>query len=493
MRPVVQWDLPVRLDRDGGPPLQQQLVAAVRAAVLDGRLAAGVRLPATRATARQLGVARATVLAAYEQLGGEGYLRSRAGSGTFVEPALRLPVPGPTRDPAPAPPRGGDGPARPPVAVAAGAPAPRDLTPGRPDTSRLLDPTWRRVWREAVADVTRSGATEPPPLGRADLRAEVADHLGAARGLAVDAADVVVTAGTVDGLALALHVLGIPGGRGTGGRVVVEDPGYPRARRCLHRLGCTPVPVDVDEHGLRVEDLPAEGVAAVLVTPSHQYPLGAVLPLERRTALLRWARRTGAVVLEDDYDGEFRYGAAPLPALAGLDRERTIHLGTFSKTLSPQLRAGYLVLPPGLRAEAAQVRHDLGEPVSAEQQRALAAYLASGALRRHVARARRDHGHRRTHLRRRLAGHPRIGLLPSDAGLHAVLALPAGSDVPAVLAEVRRRGYLLADLDDYTVAGVGRHGPAVVLGYGDAGLGELDGVVRALEAALLATGCVVDN
>ncbi|MGQ7298174.1 MocR-like pyridoxine biosynthesis transcription factor PdxR [Quadrisphaera sp. KR29] len=463
VRTTVDLDLPVALRRGAGGPLHVQLADALRAAVREHRLAPGAPVPATRRLAAQLGVSRATVTAAYEQLVGEGFLEAHHGSGTRVSEHV-----GALPPPAPAPPPQRSTPAQPGVV---------DLRPGRPDAGRLADAAWRSAWREAaLADVPDD---EPALTGLPELREQLAAHLRAARGVDADPADVVVTAGTGDGLALVVHALRDRLGRDP--RVVVEDPGYPRAVRGLLRLGARLLPVEVDDDGLRVERLPARA-DAVLVTPSHQYPWGGVLPLERRAGLLRWARRAGAVVVEDDYDGEFRYGAAPLPALASLAPEHVVHLGTFSKVLSPWLRAGCLLAPPALGGPLAAVREDLGGPVAGTLQRALARYLASGGLRRHVARVRRDHGHRRTHLQALLAQHPHLRARGAAAGLHVVVELPPGADPAAVVGAVERQGYLLADLAGYAVARTDLP-PAVVLGYGAAGLAQLRGAVEALARA----------
>ena len=257
----------------------------------------------------------------------------------------------------------------------------------------------------------------------------------------------------------------------------VEDPGYPAACRVLTRLGCQPVPVPVDEDGLLVDRLAALPVAPplVLVTPSHQYPLGGCLPIARRLALLDWAGQHDAVVVEDDYDSEFRYGVAPLPALAALDRTgHVIHVGTFSQVLSPWLRAGYLPAPPRLRPELLATRTDLGSVVSGLDQRALARYLTSGALRRHIARTRRDYAHRRQHLARLLVGQPALRLHGTRGGLHSVICLPPDTDVTARLTACAQHGLLLADLRDYAVGSGPDLQPAVVIGYGAATLTDLD-------------------
>lgn len=478
VRTPVELDLPLTLHRGGAAPLHGQLADALRTAVLEHRLPPGAQVPATRRLAEQLGVSRATVTAAYEQLLGEGFLEARHGSGTRVSEHLGALPTARAADPWPR-----DRAAQRPGAV--------DLRPGRPDTSRLADAAWRSAWREAA--LVGVPDDEPPPAGLPALREQVAAHLRAARGVDADPADVVVTAGTGDGLALVVHAL--RGRRAPRSqqrrrdlRVVVEDPGYPSSARCLLRLGAQLLPVDVDDDGLRVERVPADA-DAVLVTPSHQYPWGGVLPLERRVALLARAREAGAVVVEDDYDGEFRYGAAPLPALASLAPDLVVHLGTFSKVLSPWLRAGYLLAPQAMREALAEVREDLGAPVSGVLQRALAAHLAGGGLRRHVARVRRDHAHRRDLLRQLLAEHPHLRARGAAAGLHVVVELPAGTDAAAVVAAVEARGHLLADLAAYAVARTDLP-PAVVLGYGAATVAELRGAVTALaRAAPVHGGC----
>lgn len=464
MRPRAELDLPLTLDRSATTPLHQQLAAALRRAVLNGLLLPGGQLPPSRLLGAQLKIARSTVLTAYEQLAGEGYLESRHGSGTFVPAQVDAAQLSSQRSP---------------VAPAPGVFVPEgqvDLRPGRPDTRRLVDGTWRAVWRDATSHEVPP--VEPPVQGLAALREQIALHLRAARGLPADPADVFITAGTGEGLALVVHALG-----SSARPVGVEDPGYPSARRVLTRLSCQLQPVPVDGDGLLVERLATLPTASrlMLVTPSHQYPLGGCLPLGRRLALLEWARREDALILEDDYDSEFRLGAAPLPALAGLDPDgRVVHLGTFSKVLSPWLRAGYLLAPSGMRSALLAVRDDLGTPVSGVDQQALANYLANGALRRHIARTRRDYAHRRGHLTQLLAMHPDLRMRGGRAGLHAVIELPPGADIPDVLEGCAQQGYLLADLRDYDASPHLLSGRAIVLGYGGATLAELGGAVTAL-------------
>jgi GntR family transcriptional regulator/MocR family aminotransferase len=455
-------DLPLAIDRRNGGDLRQQLVAELRGAVLDRRLVPGQRLPSSRALAAQLRLARATVTAAFAELEGEGWVEARQGAGTWVSSSLDGLVPEQHAR------RGRPG--RP----SASAPL-VDLVPGRPDTSSLQDAAWRRAWREAVSAPT---AHDPPLAGLAALRRALADHVRRTRGVLCDADDVVVTAGTADALRLLADAVGIAG------RVAaVEDPGYPAARAILRRSGATLAAVPVDHHGLVVEALPS-AAALLHVTPSHQYPLGGLLPVGRRAALLRWATSTRALVVEDDYDGEFRFGVNPLPALAALDGTGSVaYVGTLSKVASPTLRLGYVVACPAVVDACLSVRDDTGTPVAGVLQGAVARYVGDGGLRRHVARQRRLYAERRTRLLRRLSDVPGVlEVQGTDAGLHAVVALavPAGPVVAALLA----RGVRVADLDDYRIT-PGASG--IVLGFGHVPPAVLEQGLDALRKVLTET------
>jgi GntR family transcriptional regulator/MocR family aminotransferase len=408
-------------------------------------------------------------LAAFEQLGGEGFLSSRHGSGTYLSEFPLTKQPNRSLN---------DGSGQ--CGTTADTTVVVDLEPGQPDVTRLVEAAWTRAWRSAARVVSGVG---PPEQGLLELREQISAHLAAARGIAIDPSAIFVTAGTSDALALLTHAL-----RLGGQTVAVEDPGYPTARRLLQRLGCTLVPVPVDDEGLVVSMLNSGPRAprAVLVTPSHQYPLGGRLPIARRLALLEWAASAGSVIIEDDYDSEFRFDVAPIPALASLDRYGSVaHVGTFSKVLTPWLRAGYLAAPAQYLQALRDVRADLGSPVSGIDQQALAEYLDDGALRRHIARSRRRYAHARAHLRRRLALHePTLGLRGIDAGLHAVIDLPPDTNVEDVLMLVHEFGFRLADLTEYRVDDRTPMPPAVVLGYGGATVRQLDGALAALAQAV---------
>jgi len=458
--------LPIVLDRGSTLPLAVQLATALRQAILGGTVRHDEPLPSTRALAASVRVSRGTVVAAYDQLAGEGYLLARPGSATRVrvdrhEEAVPLP-------PAPARHRGTSAPDPAP------GPHPRviDLAPGHPSTRTLVDPAWTAAWRSAVAASGRSDS--PPPTGTIELRTAIADHVRRARGLTCSPHDVIVTAGTSDalaaiGLALASPADAASEARAGAPRIAVEDPGYPTARRVLRRVGALLSPVPTDGTGVNLAALAAVSPAphAVLVTPSHQYPLGSSLTVQSRLDLLAWASAAGAVVIEDDYDSEFRFGTAPLPALATLDISGRVALvGSFSKTVTPWIRCGYIVATGALGDLLREVRHDLGPSVSGVQQAALARYLDSGGLALNIARVRREYAHRRALVIGRLGDLPGVRLTGLDGGLHVVVHIhPAGAaDASALVAQAAARGVRVASLADYAVVDRGQHG--LVLGYG---------------------------
>ncbi|MGK0715627.1 PLP-dependent aminotransferase family protein [Leucobacter sp. W1153] len=441
-------ELPIFLDRSAEASLPAQLTAALRGAIDAETLRPGEVVPATRTLAERLGVARGVVVTAYEQLIAEGYLLAGHGRGTRVSPdlanaftsvrspagantqasrdsVLRMTVtPSPARNSRP----GGIG-ATPLV-------GPPPLAPGVPDTSEVDRPAWRTSWRHAAL----RAHVEAPELGDLRLRAEIAEHLRRMRGTTRLAEDVIVTAGAREGLGLLLTALGTTTGRSL--VVGVEDPGYPSLRRVAARHGAQIVALPVDAEGLDTQALPVGMLDAIIVTPSHQYPLGGSLPLSRRRELLAWASRTGVVVIEDDYDSELRHTGSPLPALAALDDPAggsVVLLGTFSKTVSQSLAAGFLLAPARLRDLIEPVRHDLGGAVSAVVQSALADYLGSGELRRHTARMRRRYALRRELVLDRLSALPGVQVRPMSGGLHAVLEFEAGGQASGIEAKVISR------------------------------------------------------
>lgn len=451
------------LDRTSAVPLHEQLAHNLRAAILAGRAGGGEGVPSTRALAADLGIARGTAVAAYEILAGEGYLVTRPGGGTAVaEIAGAASRESPPRRPL-APPRD--------TGV--------DLRPGRPHTTGVADAAWRSAWRRASAADPAPGVDDV--LGDAALRTEIARHLGRTRGLDVAPDEVIVTAGTSDAMLVTLLALA-PRRRGGPLRVGIEDPGYPRVRRILRRLGMEAVPVPVRAgSGLDLDAVETHrDLDAMIVTPHHHYPLGSRLDAADRARLLVWAARSGSVVIEDDYDSEFPHGRAPLPPLRLVDPARVVLIGSLSKVLSPALRCGWIVSSGDLRERLADARADLDPPVSQVQQRALALYLGEGALARHTARRRRDYRHRRRLLLDAFAEVDGVTLTATDGGLHAVVLLddapPAAEQ--AIVDALAARGILVSPLSAYAVRDtVADLPPGIVFGYAEPSTTALMGAV----------------
>ncbi|MDN3359999.1 PLP-dependent aminotransferase family protein [Actinomadura sp. DC4] len=439
-----QFDLPVVVERHAGSPLSVQLGRQLREAMNDGRVRAGERLPSSRALASALGVSRTVVTAAYEQLYAEGWLEGRHGSGTYVADIAPAAAEMRERD---------DG--------SGGRPAEAgviDLRPGVPWSGALDTPAWRRAWRLAS---NASPVARPDLRGLPGLRAALVEHLRRSRGVACPPERVLVTRGATSGLDLLAATVLRPGDR-----VGVEEPGYPNARSVLAARGATVVPCPVDEDGLMVDALP-EGLRLVYTTPSHQYPLGGRLPVPRRQALIAWARRNDALIAEDDYDSEFRYDVAPLPALYGLGPDHTVYLGTTAKALAPGVGVGWLVARPELVEAIVGTREWLGDRTSTVPQEAVRILIERGDLDRHVRRMRAEYARRRVAVAETLGHLPLYG---DTAGLHVVVGLPAGT-VDGVVERAAAQGVLLSALDDRYAGVPGVHG--LVLGYGGATVPQL--------------------
>ncbi|MEU4425232.1 PLP-dependent aminotransferase family protein [Actinoplanes sp. NPDC024001] len=429
---------------------------ALRSAIVDGRIPAGHRLPATRVLAADLGVSRGSVAGAYERLVAEGYLTARVGAGTFVAaaPARRR-----AAHPEPDPLRPRPSWAFTPLPASGAEPVPRyDFRTGIPDARLFPFDTWRRL----VGAELRLGANNPgmyaEPAGHPALRSAIARYLGYSRSVAATAAEVVVTNGTQHALDLIARVMLRPGDV-----VAVEEPGYPPARRLFASLGARVTGVPVDEEGLVVTALPAH-CRLVYVTPSHQFPLGRVMSLARRQELLDWAGRRQVAIVEDDYDSEFRFSARPLEPLCTLDRNgRVLYAGTFSKSMVPAVRTGFVLVPPGLRPAVVAARQ-LGDGYGQTAvQAALARFIDDGQLARHVRRARRAYADRHARIVAALERHPWLEVIPSAAGLHVTALLRDTSADPArIVADARRSGLAIEDLAGYATDGM----RGLVFGFG---------------------------
>ena len=451
MRRTPEITLPLRVQLGAGS-LPEQLANQLRELVTAQVLAPGDPVPSSRALADHLGVSRGSVTAAYDQLLAEGYLSASMGRSTIVNPLLRRVHPPALASIRPVDPE-------PPLGL--------DLRPGRPWTAELVGPAWKAAWRHAA---NAPADTASPALGLPELRLEWAEHLRRMRAVVRDPAQIAVTAGGREGLALTLLALGAT----TGLRFGVEDPGYPSLRRVPERFGATVMPLPVDEHGLVTSALPTgpDAPEVLLVTPSHQYPLGGSLPIDRRQELLEWAHANQVVIIEDDYDSELRYTSSPLPALAALDDPatgRVVLLGTLSKTLTPALATGFLALPEWLVPAVAEVRADLGQPLGLVAQRAMAEYLRSGALRLHTQRMRQRYRRLRAQVVAALRERPGLRVYPMDGGLHAVVETIRAED--AVVAELAAEGVQVSPLSQYWSSSTKHRG--IVFGFGAAPEAEM--------------------
>ncbi|MEP6638937.1 MAG: PLP-dependent aminotransferase family protein, partial [Chloroflexota bacterium] len=401
-------ELHVELDRGDAEPLHRQLERGLRGAVRDGRLEPNSLLPSTRALAGQLGVSRGIVVEAYEQLVAEGYLASRPGGATRVA----------------------RGPAATPIARTDLTPAAYafDFRPGRPDVTEFPRAVWLRSLRRALHDAPSDRLTYLGGRGVPELRSALASYLNRVRGTAADPADIVISTGFVQGLGLAARALRDGGAR----QVAFEDPADPEYRAIVAEAGLHSVSIPVDESGLRVDLLESTDADAVLVTAAHQYPTGGVLPPERRSALVDWAARRGATIIEDDYDAEFRYDREPIGAIQGLAPEHVIYAGSASKILAPGLRLGWLVAPTRLFSAITSVKQAVDNGSAAFDQLAFADMLDRGELDRHLRRMRPIYRRRRDALLAALARWlPDFRPAGASAGLHVLAWLPPGLDEAA--------------------------------------------------------------
>jgi GntR family transcriptional regulator / MocR family aminotransferase len=434
--------LDLHLELSGTRP-RASLEAALRDAVRGGRLAAGTALPASRVLARDLGVARNTVAEAYGQLVAEGWLSARHGSGTWV--AERAGQAAATRS------------ATGPALVTGSR---YDLRPGVPDVAAFPRAAWLAAARRALAVAPADQLSYADPRGLQVLRVALAEYVGRARGVTTSPDRIVVCAGFAQGLELLCEVL-----RGTGKRTVaVEAYGHAGHRQIAARAGMRLTALAVDDRGAVVTRLGA-ATGAVLLTPAHQFPLGAALAPERRREVVRWAIRTGGVVIEDDYDGEYRYDRQAVGALQPLAPEHVVYAGTASKSLAPGLRLSWLALPARLAADVAAAKRAAGRLSSSLDQLTLAELISSGGYDRQVRRARLAYRRRRDRLVGALASQvPAVRVTGIAAGLHMVVQLPAGLSEADVISQAAARGLTLQGLATSS-AGEQDAGPALVVGY----------------------------
>ncbi|MFH7338026.1 PLP-dependent aminotransferase family protein [Streptomyces sp. KHY 26] len=432
----------LHLEPAGAGGLRRGLTDALRDAVRTGRLAPGTRLPSSRTLAGDLGIARNTVAEAYADLVAEGWLTARQGSGTRVAERAVVPPSGPARQPRV--------PARPT----------HNLVPGTPDLAAFPRAEWARAARRALTAAPNEALGYGDPRGRVELRTALAGYLARVRGVRADPDNLVVTAGFSHALRVLGQVLRARGVRS----VAVESYGLDVYWGLLQTAGLATPALPWDELGTDTRALGTEG--AVLLTPAHQFPMGMPLHHDRRAAVVDWARRNDSLVLEDDYDGEFRYDRQPVGALQGLDPDRVVYLGTASKSLAPGIRLGWMVLPPALAEEVIGAKGH-ADTVGVLEQLTLAEFLTSGAYDRQVRSARLRYRRRRDALTAAVAERaPGVHVTGIAAGLHAVLRLPPGTE-PSVIQAAAWQGLALHGLSFHRHPEArAEHVDALVVGYG---------------------------
>ncbi|HEY1386082.1 MAG TPA: PLP-dependent aminotransferase family protein [Dongiaceae bacterium] len=460
------------LDEASPEPLFRQIHRRIAGAILDGRLAPGARLPSARSLAAQLSIARGTVDAAYQLLAGEGYIVSRGAAGTLVDPALDRQLLRPARITHPVPALAIDhAEARSLALFRVGVPA-LDLFPYK---------VWSRLIARRARALNRLDHAYQEPAGDDGLRLQIARYLAVARGVSCTPSQILITGGYQGALGLITRALMRPGQAAW-----LEHPGYPNARDALRLAGMKLVGVPVDSEGFDVgwALARAKPAAIAFVTPTHQYPLGVTLSLQRRMALLKWAERDESWIVEDDYDSEFRYHGKPLPALKSLDRrERVLYVGTFSKVLSPGLRVGYLVVPAGLVGRLAEVAQSLQPPPALLIQATIAEFIEQGYLARHIRRMRQVYAERRGALAEALSeAVPHLDIALKPGGMHLLARLPRGTNDVALVARLRQRGLEPSPLSD---CGIGRaYEPGLVIGFTNVQTRKAGQAARALASAL---------
>jgi GntR family transcriptional regulator/MocR family aminotransferase len=431
----------IELRRDAGIALHRQIEASIRQGIRSGRLPLGAALPPTRALAAQLGVSRGVVVEAYQQLVAEAYLTSQAGGYTRVAVG-----PESAGEPPPA------APAKPPTI---------DFGYGRADVSSFPRAAWLRSIRRVLTEAPDDRFGYLSGRGMLELREVLAEYLNRVRGTAADPENVVICNGFAQGIALVVHVLATSGAS----RIALEDPSSgDDALPTAIEAGLEVVGIPVDQRGVRVDLLARSGADAVVLTPSHQWPTGGVLSAESRAAILRWAKREGALIVEDDYDAEYRYDRAPVGAMQGLAPDQVVYAGTASKTLAPGLRLAWLVVPRHLveYVAAAKILADRGSP--ALDQLVFADFLARGELDRHLRRMRPVYRRRRDALlqalREKLPDFEPTGIA---AGQHLVAWLPADIDEAALVDAAARRGVGVYGIAPYRIDADGIGG--LIFGY----------------------------
>lgn len=456
----------VKLDGRKKRPMFRQIYDSIRNAILEGRLNKGFALPSSRELATELGVSRMTVVSAYDQLTAEGYLTSAVGRGTFVSEQLPeehqlvrfKPVP-----------TGNDEPIQPggPYLSKTGRQylsekrslpdflggSLKPFRPGIPALDQFPIETWSKISRRRWKQFSAEDLSYGHPAGYLPLRKSIAEYVQAFRGVRCDHSQVMVLSGTQQAIDVTSRLVISPGDD-----VLFENPGYRTARSAIVANGANIVPMPIDEDGARIDEGIRRSPKARLayVTPSHQFPMGVTLSIERRMELIDWAQRNKSIIIEDDYDSEYRYAQRPIPSLQGLDRsDRTVYIGSFSKVVFPALSIGYAVVPKGLIDAFETALAIVGRPPSILDQIILNDFISEGHFGRHLRRMRKVHQERRTALVDALDEYlgDQLQIVGSDAGLHCTARLPQNQDAAVIAQRIREQRVAIRDISEYEIAG----------------------------------------
>jgi GntR family transcriptional regulator/MocR family aminotransferase len=451
----------IELNRESELPLKRQLYNTLRKMMVTGRLPSGEAMLSTREMAKALGISRNTVSETYEMLTAEGFLICRQGAATRVAEDIGV-------EEHPAVPRD-DAPPKQPVSV--------NFRTGRPDLRLFPRYLWQQLLHKAAQELDLDTYGYTGPQGLPALRSEIAAWLFRSRGLTLDPQDIFITAGATHGLHLIADLL-----CRNGRKILIEDPCHSGMLQTFINKGCPVIPITADGHGMMTQLLTdAADIGAVYVTPSHQFPLGGILPASRRAALIRFARENGAYIIEDDYDSEFRYGGEPVAPLCALDHQRVIYVGTFSKVLFPALRIGYAVLPRALQKQWRNLRTHTDVQNPSFEQAALAEMLRNRKLDRHVQKMRKIYGQRRKALLECLdeSFGTNWSALGDAAGLHIAIDFPGRCFDDAFRERCRHNGIYVTPVETHCIQ-KGTHQSMLLLGYGHLGPEEIRSGIQAL-------------
>jgi GntR family transcriptional regulator/MocR family aminotransferase len=453
-------ELLIELQRHDEEPLHHQLERELRAAIRSGRLADGFVLPSTRGLADELGVSRGVVVEAYEQLAAEGYLASSQGGTTRV--CARV----------------ADTPSATAPTASEAPPIRFQFAYGRPDVSEFPRQVWLRSLRRVLNESPSERLSYLDPRGAPELRLALADYLNRVRGTAADPERIVIVNGFAQTLRLVMTIVKANGGK----RLLLEDPGQDDAMRAAREIGLQVVRVPVDDGGLVTDELEGIDADLVLLTPAHHFPSGAVMSPSRRAAIVAWAKRRRAIVLEDDYDAEYRYDREPIGAIQGLSPDDVIYAGSASKTLAPGLRLGWLIAPSRLVDQIADLKKAIDRGSPSLEQLAFADFLSHGEFDRHLRRMRPIYRARRDALLLALQRHlPAVRPVGASAGLHVLAWLPAGVDEADVVARSAERGVNVEPLAPFWADG---GPPGLLFGYGGIAENDIDEGVRIIASVL---------